>query len=102
VAIVRKETARRRRYGAEEPWIPLLSELGASGLRRALINAGLKPEVAGNLVWFLEDQLTLERSLSPGTRTRYRGVLASLDPAKVRALASRSIPGQFNSMARAA
>lgn len=97
VAVVQLRPIKRRRYGVEEQWFPLLEDFGHAGLRMALIRAGQSPQVAGNLVWFLEDQLTLERALSQSTRTNYRGLLAELDPAKVRRLAARPIPGQFNS-----
>jgi hypothetical protein len=86
----------RRTYNGEEQWFELLDELGHAHLRRAFIEAGETPAVAGNLVWFLEDQVTLDRHLSKGARHQYRGRLAELDPEKVRA-AAQSIPGWFNS-----
>lgn len=88
----------RRTYAGEEAWFGLLEELGHGGLRRAFIAAGETPTVAGNLVWFLEEQVTLDRHLNHASRSRYRRVLAALDPEKVRKLA-RSIPGWFNSQA---
>jgi len=48
-------------------------------------------------VWFLEDQLLLARTQTDHTRTRYRRVLAELDPAKVARAAKQAIPGLFNS-----
>lgn len=87
---------KRRRYHGEEEWLPLLEELGPSALRRGYIVCGVPPQVAGNLVWFLEDQLTLDRTQTGMTRTRYRRILADLDPDEV-ARAARAIPGQFNS-----
>ena len=86
----------RRTYAGEEAWFGLLDELGHAGLRRAFIAAGETPTVAGNLVWFLEEQRSLDRHLSKLSRHRYRCALDELDPDKVRKLA-RSIPGWFNS-----
>lgn len=86
----------RRTYRGEEAWFSLLEDLGHAGLRRAFIAAGETPTVAGNLVWFLEEQVTLDRHLTDQSRGRYRRVLAELDPVKVRKLA-RSTPGWFNS-----
>jgi hypothetical protein len=86
----------RRTYRGEEAWFGLLEDLGHAGLRRAFIAAGETPTVAGNLVWFLDEQVTLVRHLNEKSRQRYRRVLAELDPAKVRKLAA-SIPGWFNS-----
>lgn len=83
----------RRTYRGEQEWFGLLEELGHAGLRRAFIAAGESPQVAGNLVWFLEEQVTLERHLTDTSRSRYRRVLAELDPDQVR----RTIPGQFKS-----
>ena len=62
----------------------------------AFIAAGESPTVAGNLVWFLEEQVSLDRHLSREAAVKYRRRLAELDPAKVRKLAA-SIPGWFNS-----
>lgn len=83
-------TKRRRTYAGEEAWFPLLDAFGPSRLRRGLIACGVTPQVAGNLVWFLEDQRDL-RPLAQmaNTRTRYREALAQLDPAEV----ARAIPG---------
>jgi hypothetical protein len=86
----------RRTYRGEEAWFGLLQDLGHAGLRRALIAAGETPTVAGNLVWFLEEQLSLDRHLSRGARLKYRAALEELDPESVRKLA-HSIPGWFNS-----
>ena len=86
----------RRTYRGEEEWFELLEELGPFTMRRALIAAGETPTVAGNLVWFLDEQVTLDRHLTERSRVRYRQALAELDPEKVRA-AARSIPGWFNS-----
>lgn len=96
------ETVKRRRtYAGEERWFPLLEELGPSALRRGLIACGLSASIAGGVVWFLEDQLLLDRTQHTHTRTKYRRVLESLDPSAVRA---RAIPGLCNRprMARAA
>jgi hypothetical protein len=86
----------RRTYGGEEAWFGLLEELGHSQLRQAFIAAGESPAQAGNLVFFIEEQMTLRRHFSKPGRNRYRHVLAELDPEKVRKLAA-TIPGWFNS-----
>jgi len=98
VAVVPLHGAKRRRtYAGEELWFPLLEDFGPSALRRGLIGVGVSPQVAGGLVWFLEDQLLLARTQTDHTRTRYRRVLAELDPAKVARAAKQAIPGLFNS-----
>jgi hypothetical protein len=92
VAIIQLPT-KRRRYGVEREWLPLLGA-GHSALRSALIATGVSAPVAGNLVWFLEDQATLDRSLSERTRNNYRHVLEGLDRTAVEAaLRMRAIPG---------
>lgn len=96
MAVVQFPIKRRRPGNGEEAWLNLFEELGHSSLRSGLISAGMSPQVAGNVVWFLEDQRTLDRSLSKATRNNYRRALAELNPAEVRRLATRTIPGQFN------
>jgi len=86
---------KRRRYAGEEEWFALLGELGPSALRRGYIACGVPAQIAGNLVWFLEDQLLLDRTQAETTRGRYRRVLSELDPDEVRR-AARAIPGLFN------
>ena len=89
------DTKRRATYRGEGDWLPLLEVVGPSRLRRAFIDCGVSPQVAGNLVWFLEDQALLaDFAQSDHTRTRYRRILAELSPEEVRA-AARTIPGQF-------
>lgn len=93
VAIARVvEIKRRRTYAGEELWFPLLEEHGLVKLRRAFISAGVTPQVAAGLVFFLVDQLELDRQQTESTRNRYRRILAELDPAEV-ARAARAIPG---------
>ena len=86
------EIKRRRTYAGEEVWFPLLEEHGLVKLRRAFISAGVTPQVAAGLVFFLVDQLELDRQQTESTRNRYRRILAELDPAEV-ARAARAIPG---------
>jgi hypothetical protein len=88
----------RRTYRGEEEWFPLLEEAGPSRLRKAFIATGVTPAVAGQLVWFLEEQLHLERHLSHRSRVSYRQVLRDLDLDKV----TRAIPRQFNPERQAA
>ena len=77
----------RRTYGSEGPWLELLDDVGLPELRAAFIAAGATPTVAGNLVWFLEEQRTLSRHLSRNARAGYRRVLLELDRDEVRELA---------------
>lgn len=86
----------RRTYRGEEAWFELLDELGHANLRRAFIASGQTPTVAGNLVWFLDEQVSLDRHLDGKSRQRYRRCLAELDPENVREL-GRAIPGWFKS-----
>jgi hypothetical protein len=72
-------TEPRRRYGVEKEWMPLLVKMGHTKLRYGFMGAGVPPQVASGLVFFLEDQLTLERHQTDQTRTRYRKVLRDLD-----------------------
>jgi hypothetical protein len=77
----------RRYYRGEERWFPLLEELGHQDLRDGFIAAGVAPQVAGGLVWFLDDQMRLTRHQSESSRNRYRRLLETLDSSKVRKLA---------------
>lgn len=86
------EIKRRRTYAGEEAWFGLLEECGPSALRRGFMRCGVPPQVAGNLVWFIEDQVDLDRTQSESTRSRYRRILAELDPDEVRR-AARTNPG---------
>jgi hypothetical protein len=83
----------RRTYRGEEAWFDLLEHAGPFALRQAFIAAGETVTVAGNLVWFLQEQQTLERHFSTEARVKYRRRLAELDPTKV----ARSIPGWVSS-----
>jgi len=93
--VVNLDTRRRRTYAGEQAWFALLEELGHRGLRRGLIGCGVSAQVSANLVFFIEDQMLLDRVYvqTGETRSRYRKVLADLDPEEVRA---RAIPGLFN------
>jgi len=81
----------RRTFRGEERWFALLEEMGPRRFRAALILLGVSPAIAGNIVWFLDDQRQLERHLTEPTRGKYRKILSGLDPDKVR----RAIPGLF-------
>lgn len=82
-------TALRRTYRGEELWFPLLEQHGHTQLRRGLIACGVAPATAAGLVFFIDDQMHLERHQSESTRFNYRAVLRELDPKKV----SRAIGG---------
>jgi hypothetical protein len=93
--------APRRTYGCEAEFLPIFQEVGHRVMRAAFIELGVTAQLAGNLVWFLDDQVELDRHLSESTRTRLRSELAKYDPAEVLATA-RAIGGLFNSGALAA
>ncbi len=82
------ETQLRHTYRGEEAWFPLLEAHGHRGLRAGFLAEGVSPTVAGQLVWFLDEQLHLDRHLSKEARGRYRRILEGLDPDRV----NRSIP----------
>jgi hypothetical protein len=82
-------TQLRRRYAGEEAWFPLLEKVGHGPLRAAFIECGVEPQVAGGLVFFLEDQITLSRHQAADTRKRYRKVLRGLDLVVVEAAADK-------------
>ena len=73
----------RATYRGEEKWFDLLDEVGPFALRRAFIDAGLSPSVAGGVVFFLDEQRTLDRHFSPDQRTNYRRLLAEFDPDEI-------------------
>lgn len=85
--------ATRRTYRGEEAWFGLLEEAGHPALRQAFIDCDVSPTIAGQLVWFLEEQRTVTRHLTQSSRTKYRRILERLDPEDV----SRAIPRQFKS-----
>lgn len=89
------EIRRRRTYAGEEEWFALLDMLTHGQLRRGFIASGVTPAVAGNLVFFIEEQRALDRHFSRNQAVKYRRILAELDPLEV-ARAARTIPGQFN------
>src|ERR1700691_5979793 len=93
---------RRKTYREEKRWLDLVKELRPEKLRRGFIGCNVPPDVAGNLVWFLYDQVTLDRSLSESTRNRYRRKLEELDPEKVRVQANRPMSRYINSGTRRA
>ncbi len=80
---------RRRTYAGEEAWFFLLDEPGPVALRQGLIACGLSPTLAGNIVWWLVDQRSLDRHMSAEVGVKYRRILAELDPNAV----ARAIPG---------
>jgi hypothetical protein len=90
VTEITEPNRRRRTYGIEREWFDLAYQVGGQGLRRGFIKCGVPREVAGNLAWFIFDQMELvEFNQSESTRNRYRHELARLDQAEVRARAFR-------------
>ena len=83
----------RRTYRGEEEWFPLLDEHGHRALRNAFIECGVSAQQANGLVFFLDDQLHLERHQDADSRRRYRRLLDGLDLGVV----SSAIPRLFNS-----
>jgi hypothetical protein len=84
----------RRTYRGEEAWFALLeTPSGPRGLREAFIAQGISPTLAGQLVWFLDEQLHLSRHFTDTSRANYRRVLEELDLEKVK----RAIPGYVSS-----
>lgn len=73
----------RRTFRGEEEWFPLLEEYGHRALRNAFIEAGIPAQTAMGLVFFLDDQLHLERHQTDKSRVRYRRLLSQLDLAMV-------------------
>lgn len=93
-----KVTQLRRTYRGEQAWFGVLDRVGVSGLRSGLIGAGISPQVAGGVAFFVEDQMHLRRHQSHAARNRYRKVLEQLDPHEVERLARRAIPGYVNGL----
>lgn len=94
--VVMLKKKRRRIFAGEERWFGLLDDVGPSALRLGFIDAGVTPQIAGNLVWFLEDQATigqsdLGRTQDGATRTRYRRILRELDLADVNRRSTRRV-----------
>jgi hypothetical protein len=87
------DIARRRAYRGEQEWFDLLEQFGHRPLRAGFIAAGISPQTAGGLVWFLDDQRNLDRTQTQQSRTRYRAMLSTLDKAQVAAAAKRAFPG---------
>jgi hypothetical protein len=67
-------------------------DVGHRGLRLGLIDAGVPPSQAAGIVFFIDDQLHLDRHQSEGARKQYRKVLSGLDPEAVRANATSHTP----------
>jgi hypothetical protein len=80
-------TKLRRTYRGEEEWFGLL-EHGHRALRTAFIDVGVSPQVAAGLVFFLGDQVHLDRHQDQRSRTRYRSILSGLDRHEVAQLAT--------------
>ena len=81
----------RRVYRGEEEFFPLLAEFGHGRLRLAFLDSGISATISAGLVFFIEDQMRLDRHQTDKTRVKYRKILKSLDVEEVRSLASRPI-----------
>jgi|HubBroStandDraft_6_1064221.scaffolds.fasta_scaffold667821_3 hypothetical protein len=90
----------RHTYRGEKDWFEFLEAVGHREARARFMYWGdLSATVAGQLVWFLDEQIHLDRHLTERSRVRYRDILDTLDLDRV----NRPIPRQFNSgMAAAA
>lgn len=97
VAIVKLRTVQRRRFAGEEKWFDLFQEVGPLEFALAFVNAGESPSQMSTVNLWLEGQIAGLRLFSPDTGTDCRRVLDRHEPAKIRALVTRPIPGQFNS-----
>jgi len=89
-------TQLRRTYRGEQAWFGVVDRVGVGGLRDGLIDSGVSARVAGDVAFFVQDQMRLRRHQSDATRVRYRRILERLDPHQVERLAVRSISGLFN------
>jgi hypothetical protein len=69
----------RRRYGVEKDYLPLLVRMGHSKLRHGFIAVGVSSATTGGLIFFLEDQITLNRHQEGHTRAAYRKILEGLN-----------------------
>lgn len=87
------EIRRRRTYRGEDAWFELLDRFGFRALRAGFVACGVTPQVAGGIVWFLDDQRMLDRSQTDSTRNRYRQILATLSPSEVAKAAAEAFPG---------
>lgn len=74
----------KRYYRGEERYFTLLEELGHDGLRLGLIRQGVPPHVAAGIVFFLADQMALDRHQSTAARVNYRDRLLELDVEQLR------------------
>jgi hypothetical protein len=81
----------RRRYAGEDAWFPVLERVGHDALRAAFIECGVAPQVAAGLVFFLVDQINLDRHQTDGSRTRYRKILRGLDLAAIEQAADKFV-----------
>ena len=76
----------------EFPWMLAVDELGVTKVRDELMSRGVPVSQAAGVALWLHDQLQLRRHVTRMTATRYRQLLASLEPPDGRANL-RSIPG---------
>ena len=73
-------------------WMLAVDELGVTKVRDELMSRGVPVSQAAGVALWLHDQLQLRRHVTRMTATRYRQLLASLEPPDGRANL-RSIPG---------
>lgn len=74
----------KRYYRGEERYFPLLLELGHDALRLGLIRRGVSAAQAQGIVFFLADQMALDRHQGVSTRVKYRDALLEIDVAELR------------------
>jgi hypothetical protein len=74
----------RRTYRGEERFLPLLEEFDLAHIRIGLIRLGISPTLAQGVVFFLDDQRSLDRHQSVTSRCAYRRVLREITPEDLR------------------
>lgn len=97
MAIVQLKAVQRRVFKGEEEWFELFEKLGALGFAMAFVEAGETPSQMSTVNLWLEGQRAGVRPFGTDTGVDCRKVLRRHTPKEIRALATRPIPGLFNS-----
>lgn len=79
----------------ERPWLEAVEQVGVIGVRDLLLESGLSPAKAAGIAIWLDDQANRRRHIDGATATRYRHLLAALEPPE-RSPKLRAIPGYRN------